>query len=86
MTSGMGWGHLQPAPRSWDAPLVLQLWIQLLYSACFWWLFCYAVDAYLVIRRSAGQRYSEQAAGFFCPVGAGTKRSWPSTPFLPSYL
>ncbi|XP_047621368.1 G-protein coupled receptor 143 [Phacochoerus africanus] len=29
-------------------------WIQLLYSACFWWLFCYAVDAYLVIRRSAG--------------------------------
>ena len=67
MTSGMGWGHLQPAPRSWDAPLVLQLWIQLLYSACFWWLFCYAVDAYLVIRRSAGQRYSEQAAGFFCP-------------------
>uniref|UniRef100_A0A8D1F8T9 Uncharacterized protein n=1 Tax=Sus scrofa TaxID=9823 RepID=A0A8D1F8T9_PIG len=32
----------------------LQTWIQLLYSACFWWLFCYAVDAYLVIRRSAG--------------------------------
>ncbi|KAM9669231.1 LOW QUALITY PROTEIN: G-protein coupled receptor 143-like [Dama dama] len=31
------------------------LWIQLLYSACFWWLFCYAVDVYLVIRRSAGQ-------------------------------
>ncbi|XP_025132075.3 G-protein coupled receptor 143 isoform X2 [Bubalus bubalis] len=31
------------------------LWIQLLYSACFWWLFCYAVDAYLVIQRSAGQ-------------------------------
>lgn len=30
------------------------VWIQLLYSACFWWLFCYAVDAYLVIRRSAG--------------------------------
>ncbi|XP_040321431.1 G-protein coupled receptor 143 isoform X1 [Herpailurus yagouaroundi] len=32
------------------------MWIQLLYGACFWWLFCYAVDAYLVIRRSAGQR------------------------------
>ncbi|KAF3815770.1 hypothetical protein GH733_016309 [Mirounga leonina] len=32
----------------------LDMWIQLLYSACFWWLFCYAVDAYLVIRRSAG--------------------------------
>ncbi|XP_027463736.2 G-protein coupled receptor 143 isoform X2 [Zalophus californianus] len=32
------------------------MWIQLLYSACFWWLFCYAVDAYLVIRRSAGHR------------------------------
>ncbi|XP_026906418.1 G-protein coupled receptor 143 isoform X1 [Acinonyx jubatus] len=31
------------------------MWIQLLYGACFWWLFCYAVDAYLVIRRSAGQ-------------------------------
>ncbi|XP_062939890.1 G-protein coupled receptor 143-like [Cynocephalus volans] len=30
------------------------MWIQLLYSACFWWLFCYAVDAYLVIWRSAG--------------------------------
>ncbi|XP_053436983.1 G-protein coupled receptor 143 [Nycticebus coucang] len=30
------------------------MWIQLWYSACFWWLFCYAVDAYLVIRRSAG--------------------------------
>ncbi|XP_037676646.1 G-protein coupled receptor 143 [Choloepus didactylus] len=30
------------------------MWIQLLYSACFWWLFCYAVDVYLVIRRSAG--------------------------------
>uniref|UniRef100_A0A452V093 G-protein coupled receptor 143 n=1 Tax=Ursus maritimus TaxID=29073 RepID=A0A452V093_URSMA len=30
------------------------MWTQLLYSACFWWLFCYAVDAYLVIRRSAG--------------------------------
>ncbi|XP_059014289.1 G-protein coupled receptor 143 isoform X5 [Mustela lutreola] len=32
------------------------MWVQLLYSACFWWLFCYAVDAYLVIRRSAGHR------------------------------
>ncbi|XP_071069289.1 G-protein coupled receptor 143 [Dasypus novemcinctus] len=30
------------------------MWIQLLYSACLWWLFCYAVDAYLVIRRAAG--------------------------------
>ncbi|XP_066214013.1 G-protein coupled receptor 143 isoform X2 [Saccopteryx leptura] len=30
------------------------VWIQLLYSVCFWWLFCYAVDAYLVIRRSSG--------------------------------
>ncbi|CAH6780068.1 G-protein coupled receptor 143 [Phodopus roborovskii] len=30
------------------------MWIQLLYSACLWWLFCYAVDVYLVIRRSAG--------------------------------
>uniref|UniRef100_A0A673VST3 G protein-coupled receptor 143 n=1 Tax=Suricata suricatta TaxID=37032 RepID=A0A673VST3_SURSU len=31
------------------------VWVQLLYSACFWWLFCYALDAYLVVRRSAGQ-------------------------------
>ena len=23
MTSGAGWGHLQPALRSWDAPLVV---------------------------------------------------------------
>ncbi|XP_016063057.1 PREDICTED: G-protein coupled receptor 143, partial [Miniopterus natalensis] len=30
------------------------VWIQLLYSTCFWWLFCYAMDAYLVIRRSSG--------------------------------
>ncbi|KAF7254370.1 hypothetical protein EYD10_00887 [Varanus komodoensis] len=30
------------------------MWIQLFYSAGFWWLFCYAVDAYLVVRRSAG--------------------------------
>ncbi|XP_039214348.1 G-protein coupled receptor 143 [Crotalus tigris] len=30
------------------------MWIQLLYSAVFWWLFCYAVDLYLVVRRSAG--------------------------------
>ncbi|KAK2083152.1 hypothetical protein P7K49_038388 [Saguinus oedipus] len=37
----------------------LQMWIQLLYSACFWWLFCYAVDAYLVIRRSAGLSVGE---------------------------
>ncbi|MEE6513224.1 hypothetical protein FKM82_020772 [Ascaphus truei] len=31
------------------------MWIQLFYSASFWWLFCYAVDAYLVVRRSAGR-------------------------------
>ncbi|KAG8450549.1 hypothetical protein GDO86_002992 [Hymenochirus boettgeri] len=30
------------------------MWIQLFYSASFWWLFCYAIDAYLVVRRSAG--------------------------------
>ncbi|XP_068126005.1 G-protein coupled receptor 143 isoform X2 [Hyperolius riggenbachi] len=30
------------------------MWIQLFYGASFWWLFCYAVDAYLVVRRSAG--------------------------------
>ncbi|XP_073655511.1 G-protein coupled receptor 143-like isoform X3 [Tursiops truncatus] len=45
----------KPMSRSFDAGSSrLQMWIQLLYSACFWWLFCYAVDAYLVIRRSAG--------------------------------
>ncbi|KAG8589839.1 hypothetical protein GDO81_006540 [Engystomops pustulosus] len=32
----------------------VKMWIQLFYSASFWWLFCYAVDAYLVIKRSAG--------------------------------
>ncbi|KAM4797390.1 G-protein coupled receptor 143 [Rhinophrynus dorsalis] len=30
------------------------MWIQLFYSASFWWLFCYAIDAFLVVRRSAG--------------------------------
>uniref|UniRef100_A0A452QCG9 Uncharacterized protein n=1 Tax=Ursus americanus TaxID=9643 RepID=A0A452QCG9_URSAM len=43
------------------------MWTQLLYSACFWWLFCYAVDAYLVIRRSAGHRYSQGARRALCP-------------------
>lgn len=42
----------------WRLPFFsLQMWIQLLYSAGFWWLFCYAVDSYLVVRRSAGLRY-----------------------------
>ncbi|KAF5892069.1 G-protein coupled receptor [Clarias magur] len=30
------------------------IWIQLFFSASFWWTFCYAVDAFLVVRRSAG--------------------------------
>ncbi|XP_043548649.1 G-protein coupled receptor 143 [Chiloscyllium plagiosum] len=30
------------------------VWIQLFYSATFWWLFYYAVDAYLVVKRSSG--------------------------------
>uniref|UniRef100_A0A4W3K138 G-protein coupled receptor 143 n=1 Tax=Callorhinchus milii TaxID=7868 RepID=A0A4W3K138_CALMI len=30
------------------------MWIQLFYSATYWWLFCYAVDAYLVVKRSSG--------------------------------
>ncbi|XP_048454132.1 G-protein coupled receptor 143 isoform X2 [Rhincodon typus] len=30
------------------------IWIQLFYSATFWWLFYYAVDAYLVVKRSSG--------------------------------
>uniref|UniRef100_M3XTM5 G-protein coupled receptor 143 n=2 Tax=Mustela putorius furo TaxID=9669 RepID=M3XTM5_MUSPF len=54
------------------------MWVQLLYSACFWWLFCYAVDAYLVIRRSAGHStmllYRLAAwglAALLCVEGAG---------------
>ncbi|XP_041127861.1 G-protein coupled receptor 143-like isoform X2 [Polyodon spathula] len=31
------------------------MWIQLFYSASFWWTFCYAVDVYLVVKRLAGQ-------------------------------
>nr|XP_055071369.1 G-protein coupled receptor 143 isoform X1 [Misgurnus anguillicaudatus] len=31
-----------------------QMWIQLFFSASFWWSFCYAVDVYLVVKRSAG--------------------------------
>lgn len=46
---GTACGSDAPSPRR-------QVWIQLLYSTCFWWLFCYAVDAYLVIRRSSGRR------------------------------
>ena len=66
-------GSLESAPGSVDAASSpLQTWIQLLYSACFWWLFCYAVDAYLVIRRSAGLRYAEEAAGLLpCLVSPG---------------
>ncbi|XP_035629668.1 G-protein coupled receptor 143-like isoform X2 [Oncorhynchus keta] len=30
------------------------MWIQLFFSASFWWTFCYAVDVFLVVRRSAG--------------------------------
>ncbi|MBN3320547.1 GP143 protein, partial [Atractosteus spatula] len=30
------------------------IWIQLFYSASFWWTFCYAVDVFLVVKRSAG--------------------------------
>ncbi|XP_048834117.1 G-protein coupled receptor 143-like [Brienomyrus brachyistius] len=30
------------------------MWIQLFFSASFWWTFCYAVDVYLVVKRSAG--------------------------------
>ncbi|XP_023417673.1 G-protein coupled receptor 143 isoform X5 [Cavia porcellus] len=52
--------HISAGNRTdvWPAAFCVgsAMWIQLLYSACFWWLFCYAVDAYLVIRRSAGQR------------------------------
>lgn len=46
-------GSLALGPNGASRP---QVWIQLLYSTCFWWLFCYAVDAYLVIRRSSGLR------------------------------
>uniref|UniRef100_A0A8C5K6X8 G-protein coupled receptor 143 n=1 Tax=Jaculus jaculus TaxID=51337 RepID=A0A8C5K6X8_JACJA len=44
------------APVRVHGPLdvTCSMWIQLFYSAYFWWLFCYAVDVYLVIRRSAG--------------------------------
>ncbi len=34
----------------------LQMWIQLFFSASFWWTFCYAVDVFLVVKRSAGIR------------------------------
>ncbi|XP_041857691.1 G-protein coupled receptor 143 [Melanotaenia boesemani] len=30
------------------------MWIQLFYSASFWWTFCYAVDVFLVVKTSAG--------------------------------
>lgn len=34
-----------------------QIWIQLFFSASFLWMFCYAVDAFLVVKRSAGIRF-----------------------------
>lgn len=36
---------------------VLQMWIQLFFSASFWWTFCYAVDVFLVVKTSAGIRF-----------------------------
>ncbi|XP_018558646.1 LOW QUALITY PROTEIN: G-protein coupled receptor 143 [Lates calcarifer] len=30
------------------------VWIQLFFSASFWWTFCYAVDVFLVVKTSAG--------------------------------
>ncbi|KAM6985429.1 G-protein coupled receptor 143 [Aplochiton taeniatus] len=30
------------------------MWIQLFFSASFWWTFCYSVDVFLVVKRSAG--------------------------------
>ncbi|TNN38038.1 G-protein coupled receptor 143 [Liparis tanakae] len=32
------------------------MWIQLFFSASFWWTFCYAVDVFLVVKTSAGIR------------------------------
>lgn len=51
-----------PASSSWNAmfPLsALQMWIQLFFSASFWWTFFYAVDVFLVVKTSAGIRCSE---------------------------
>lgn len=38
---------------------VLQMWIQLFFSASFWWTFFYAVDVFLVVKTSAGIRWAE---------------------------
>ncbi|XP_048189315.1 G-protein coupled receptor 143 [Perognathus longimembris pacificus] len=53
------------------------LWIQLFYAACFYWLFCYALDSYLVVRRSSGvstilvyRLMSWGLAGLLCAEGA----------------
>lgn len=35
---------------------ISQMWIQLFFSASFWWTFCYAVDVFLVVKTSAGIR------------------------------
>lgn len=39
--------------------MLLQMWIQLFFSASFWWTFFYAVDVFLVVKTSAGIRCSE---------------------------
>ncbi|KAK2500489.1 hypothetical protein MC885_016259 [Smutsia gigantea] len=49
-----GRGSRVPGSGALTPALPVQVWIELLYSACFWWWFCYAVDTYLVIQRSAG--------------------------------
>ncbi|CAG05887.1 unnamed protein product, partial [Tetraodon nigroviridis] len=37
-----------------DCVFAPQMWIQLFFSASFWWTFFYAVDVFLVVRTSAG--------------------------------
>lgn len=39
-----------------DLCFVSQMWIQLFFSASFWWTFFYAVDVFLVVKTSAGIR------------------------------
>lgn len=49
--------HFLPLSLYQSVIFTRQMWIQLFFSASFWWTFCYAVDVFLVVKRSAGIRF-----------------------------
>lgn len=74
-----------------------QMWIQLFFSASFWWTFFYAVDVFLVVKTSAGIRWTwtskSELLSALCsallPVCSHKWRNWwcvpPCTPWAMSW-